>query len=100
MRWRTEGSTAATECVRQLCGRSGAKMCMSNCSGTFAAKRKRAIRRRVEIARKLQLPLLATNGVWHAQPQQREVLDVFTCIRHHRTLATAGRLLAAIPSAI
>ena len=26
-------------------------------------------------------------------PQQREVLDVFTCIRHHRTLATAGRLL-------
>ncbi len=48
----------------------------------------------MEIARKLRLPLLATNGVCHAQPQQREVLDVFTCIRHHRTLATAGRLLA------
>ena len=27
-------------------------------------------------------------------PTQREVLDVFTCLRHHRTLATAGRLLA------
>ena len=26
--------------------------------------------------------------------QQREVLDVFTCIRHHRTLSTAGRLLS------
>ena len=48
----------------------------------------------IEIARKLKLPLLATNGVCHAPPQQREVLDVFTCIRHHRTLATAGRLLS------
>src|SRR5487761_249558 len=48
----------------------------------------------VEIARKLGLPLLATNGVSHARPRTREVLDVFTCVRHHRTLATAGRLLA------
>ena len=49
--------------------------------------------RAVEIARKLNLPLLATNGVCHALPEQRELLDVFTCVRHHRTLATAGRLL-------
>jgi error-prone DNA polymerase len=48
----------------------------------------------VAIARKLKLPLLATNGVNHATDEQREVLDVFTCLRHHRTLATAGRLLA------
>ena len=48
----------------------------------------------IEIARKLHLPLLATNGVCHAQPAQRKVLDVFTCIRHHRALATAGRLLS------
>ena len=47
----------------------------------------------MEIARKLKLPLVATNGVCHAQPAQREVLDVFTCIRHHRTLMNAGRLL-------
>jgi len=47
----------------------------------------------VEIARKLSLPLLATNGVCHAQALQRELLDVFTCIRNHRNLATAGRLL-------
>ena len=44
----------------------------------------------MEIARKLSLPLLATNGVCHAQPQQREVLDVFTCIRHHRNLRPPG----------
>ena len=48
----------------------------------------------VEIARKLKLPLLATNGVNYAADDQREVLDVFTCLRHHRTLADAGRLLA------
>jgi error-prone DNA polymerase len=48
----------------------------------------------VAIARKLKLPLLATNGVSHALPAQREVLDVFTCIRNHHTLATAGRLLS------
>jgi error-prone DNA polymerase len=51
----------------------------------------------VEIARKLSLPLLATNGVSHAHPHQRELLDVFTCIRNHRNLATAGRLLTRNP---
>jgi error-prone DNA polymerase len=48
----------------------------------------------VEIARSLKLPLVATNGVRYARPQQREVLDLFTSIRNHRTLSTAGRLLA------
>ncbi|HXE89837.1 MAG TPA: error-prone DNA polymerase [Terriglobales bacterium] len=48
----------------------------------------------VQLARSLGLPLLATNGVGYAQPEQREVLDVLTSIRHHRTLSTAGRLLA------
>ena len=47
----------------------------------------------IEIARKLHLPLLATNGVCYCTPEQREVLDVFTCIHHKRTLATGGRLL-------
>jgi error-prone DNA polymerase len=48
----------------------------------------------IEIARSLKLPLLATNGVNHATPRERELCDVFTAIRHHRTLSTAGRLLA------
>jgi error-prone DNA polymerase len=48
----------------------------------------------VEIAGSLQLPLLATNGVCYSSPCQRELCDVFTAIRHKRTLATAGRLLA------
>ncbi|HJS24009.1 MAG TPA: error-prone DNA polymerase, partial [Pyrinomonadaceae bacterium] len=48
----------------------------------------------IEIARRNRLPLLATNGVCHANPARREVSDVFTCIRHHVRLETAGRLLA------
>jgi len=48
----------------------------------------------VEIARRLHLPLLATNGVCHATVSQREVADVFTCIRNHVRLEAAGRLLA------
>ena len=48
----------------------------------------------MEIAGKLQLPLLATNGVCHATPARRELADVFTCLRNHVRLENAGRLLA------
>ncbi len=48
----------------------------------------------IEIARRLKLPLLATNGVGYAKRAQRQVADVFTCIRNHVRLETAGRLLA------
>src|SRR5207253_5898777 len=36
----------------------------------------------------------ATNGVCYATPHDRPLCDVFTAIRHHQTLMTAGRLLA------
>ncbi len=48
----------------------------------------------IELARSLRLPLLATQGASYAKPEERRILDVFTCIRHHHTLDTAGRLLA------
>ena len=48
----------------------------------------------IELARSLQLPLLATQGAQYAKPEERQILDVFTCIRNHRKLDTAGRLLA------
>ena len=47
----------------------------------------------VQLAETLHLPLLATNGVRYAVPRDREILDVFTCLRHHCKLETAGRLL-------
>ena len=48
----------------------------------------------LEIARSLQLPVLATNGVRYATQYEREMLDVFTAIRHGCDLEHAGRLLA------
>jgi len=48
----------------------------------------------IEIARSFHLPLLATNGVCFANAGDRELCDVLTAIRHHRTVLNAGRLLA------
>jgi error-prone DNA polymerase len=47
----------------------------------------------IRIAQRLRLPLLATNGVRYATAYDREILDVFTTIRHHTDLEQAGRLL-------
>ena len=47
----------------------------------------------IELGHSLGIPLVATNGVYYADPKQREVMDVFTCLRNHTTLARAGRLL-------
>jgi error-prone DNA polymerase len=48
----------------------------------------------IAIAHSLNLPLLATNGASYATAKDRKLCDAFTAIRHHRTLSTAGRLLA------
>src|SRR5581483_2265899 len=47
----------------------------------------------IELAESFHLPLLATNGVCYTTAVQRELCDIFTALRNHRTLATAGRLL-------
>ncbi len=49
----------------------------------------------LRIAESLRLPVIATNGVRYATAYEREVMDVFTCIRHgnNTSLETAGRLL-------
>jgi error-prone DNA polymerase len=47
------------------------------------------------LARRLRLPLLATNGVRYARPEDKPLHDVLTAIRHHATLDAAGSLLAA-----
>ncbi len=54
----------------------------------------------IELARSYGLSLLAANAPCYARPQQREILDVFTCIRNHTRLDLAGRLLAKTPNGI
>ncbi len=67
---------------------------MSNCNAITIARRNRATRQRSNWRCSLKLPLLATQGAQFAKPEERQILDVFTCIRHHRHLDTAGRLLS------
>jgi error-prone DNA polymerase len=47
----------------------------------------------LEMSSSLRLPVVATNGVRYAIEKDRELLDVFTSVRHHTTLDQAGRLL-------
>ena len=47
----------------------------------------------VALAREFHLPLLATNGVCYAVPGEREIADVFTCLKNKCKLESAGRLL-------
>src|SRR5262249_46141653 len=48
----------------------------------------------VKKARRLKIPLLATNGAQYARADQREILDIPTCVRNKAPIDTAGRLLA------
>ncbi len=89
-----EGGVAqGMECVRGLCELFGRENVYVELQRHYGCEEEARNQAAVEIARKLSVPLLATNGVCHATPDERELLDVFTCIRHHRVLATAGRLL-------
>jgi len=49
--------------------------------------------RLADLARRLNLPLVATNGVRYARPEDKELHDVLTCIREGRNVDNAGRLL-------
>ena len=88
------GVAAARERVRELCELFGRENVYVELQRHFSRSEEARNQAAVAIARELSLPLLATGGVCHAQPRQREVLDVFTAIRNHRTLATSGRLLS------
>jgi error-prone DNA polymerase len=47
----------------------------------------------IDLASAFHLPIVATNGVRFAEPVDRPLYDVLTCIRHKTTLANAGRRL-------
>src|ERR1700689_1596914 len=88
------GIDPAIECVKQLCRGFGRENVYVELQRHLCREEEARNQAAIAIARKLKLPLLATNGVSYARPEQRELLDVFTCIRHHRVLANAGRLLS------
>ncbi|HET7891738.1 MAG TPA: PHP domain-containing protein, partial [Candidatus Sulfotelmatobacter sp.] len=87
------GMDEARRCVDQLIGIFGPGNVYVELQRHFQREEEARNRAAISIARSLNLPLLATNGVCYAIPQGRQLCDAFTAIRHHRTLSTAGRLL-------
>ena len=47
-----------------------------------------------ELAETFRIPVIATNGVRFAEPSDRRLFDVLTCVHHKTTLDAAGRRLA------
>jgi error-prone DNA polymerase len=46
------------------------------------------------LAQAYRVPVIASNGVRFAEPADRPLFDVLTCVRHHTALDSAGRFLA------
>jgi error-prone DNA polymerase len=88
------GMEEARRQVDQLIGLFGRGNVYVEVQRHFHREEESRNRAAVAIARSLNLPLLATNGVCYAAEKDRQLCDAFTAIRHHRTLSTAGRLLA------
>jgi error-prone DNA polymerase len=88
------GPQAAFEAVKRLTELFGLPNVYVELQRHFQREEEYRNRVAIQIAETLHLPLLATNGVNYATPRGRELADAFTALRHHRTLATAGRLLA------
>jgi error-prone DNA polymerase len=47
-----------------------------------------------QLAQAYRVPVIATNGVRFAEPSDRALFDVLSCVYHHTTLDAAGRLLS------
>ncbi|MBP6005030.1 MAG: error-prone DNA polymerase [Pyrinomonadaceae bacterium] len=46
------------------------------------------------LAHKFRIPYFASNGPYYAAQRDRELFDVFTCIKNHCTIENAGRLIS------
>ena len=87
------GISEAKRCVERLTSIFGDGNVYVELQRHFHREQEARNRAAIEIATSLRLPLLATNNVCYATDYEREICDVFTALRNHRTLANAGRLL-------
>src|SRR5690348_8241286 len=87
------GLDFARQCLERLCAIFGRRNVYIELQRHFTREEEARNHIALEIARNLKIPVIATNGSSYAVPEQRKVLDVFTCIRNHTTLDAAGRLV-------
>ncbi len=91
---KTGGLPAGRRLLQQLSSIFGAKNVYVELQRHFNRNQESRNQAAISLAREFHLPLLATNGVGYATLEEREIADVFTCIRNKCRLDTAGRLLA------
>jgi len=90
---RTGGMDAGRKLLKKLRTIFGAGNVYVELQRHFQREQEQRNQCAIELARELNLPILATNGVSYATPADCEILDVFTCIKNKRQLTTGGRLL-------
>ena len=78
----------------RLVGLFGRTQVSSSCSGISCGTRKQTTSALTQLAQGFRVPVVATNGVRFAEPSDRPLFDVLTCVYHHTTLNEAGRRLA------
>jgi error-prone DNA polymerase len=88
------GETAGRETVQQLMRIFGRENVYVELQRHHEREEEWRNQAALRIAKSLNLPIVATNGVRYAALYDREVQDLFTSIRHHVELDHAGRLLA------
>lgn len=91
--WRTRGANAAGEQADRLRSIFGPGRLYAEIQRHLVPGEEDENAFVVDWARARGIPLLATNGVTYAIPADRNVSDVFTCLREHTTLDAAGRKL-------
>ncbi len=79
--------------LRALTSIFGAKSVYVELQRHLLRDQEQANQARIEMARRQQLSIVATNGVRFARREQRELYDALTCVHHKTTIAEAGRLL-------
>ncbi len=87
-------SVTALDQIRQLTALFGARNVFVELQRHYDRAEESRNQAALSIARQLQLPVVATNGVSHAFEQDRDLLDALTCVHHKTTIHEAGRLLA------
>ncbi len=92
--WREEGRRGMETALRTLLRHVPAENLHLEIQRHAIRGEEPLLRAKADLAAAYRLPLLATNGVTHALVQNRQVQDVFTCLRNHTTLDAAGRCLA------
>ena len=88
------GADEGKRCIERLLGLFGERNLYIEIQRHYDRREEARNQTAIELARCYGLPLLAANAPRYARPQQREILDVFTCIRNHTRLDLAGKSLA------